>query len=293
MKRIITGALALLFSSIAMSATMIPSSMINWTSVPTWPSVSAGLVFASPAGASGAPTFRALAVSDIPIVTVAKGGTGATTASGARAALGAAASGANTDIASLNAPALGAATAATAAAGDNSTKVATTAYVQGTVTGGANAAAFTTVNAVGLITPSSTAGIKGTAAGDNANAGSIGESIPASASSISLTNSSWTNVTSTTLSAGDWNVSGWALVSNGGANITNVAAGFSTTSAAQPTAGNYWQFQSAGNTQITAQALPTIRLNLTSSTTVYCVAFAAFTSGATTASCSITPRRVR
>lgn len=48
-----------------------------------------------------------------------------------RSTLGAAASGANTDITSLNAPALGAATATTQAVGDNTTKVATTAFVIG------------------------------------------------------------------------------------------------------------------------------------------------------------------
>lgn len=52
-------------------------------------------------------------------------------ASTARGTLGAAASGANTDITSLNSPSLGAATATTAAANDNSTKVATTAYYVG------------------------------------------------------------------------------------------------------------------------------------------------------------------
>jgi hypothetical protein len=51
----------------------------------------------------------------------------------ARATLVAAKSGANTDITSLNAPALGAATATTQAASDDSTKVATTAFVQDVV----------------------------------------------------------------------------------------------------------------------------------------------------------------
>lgn len=64
---------------------------------------------------------------------IANGGTGGLTASAARTALGAAASGANTDITSLSAPALGAATATTATAGDNSTKVATTAFVTAAV----------------------------------------------------------------------------------------------------------------------------------------------------------------
>lgn len=62
-------------------------------------------------------------------LSIAQGGTASTTASAARTALGAAASGANTDITSLSAPALGAATAATAAVGTRTTQVATTAFV--------------------------------------------------------------------------------------------------------------------------------------------------------------------
>ena len=64
---------------------------------------------------------------------VANGGTGGTTGGAARTGIGAAASGANTDITSLAAPAIGAATATTATAGDNSTKVATTAFVTAAV----------------------------------------------------------------------------------------------------------------------------------------------------------------
>lgn len=64
---------------------------------------------------------------------VANGGTGGTTGAAARTGIGAAASGANTDITSLAAPAIGAATATTATAGDNSTKVATTAFVAAAV----------------------------------------------------------------------------------------------------------------------------------------------------------------
>lgn len=63
-------------------------------------------------------------------VGVAVGGTGATSAAGARSSLGAAASGANTDITSLSSPALASATATTQSSGDNTTKVATTAFVQ-------------------------------------------------------------------------------------------------------------------------------------------------------------------
>ena len=74
-------------------------------------------------------------------VSISNGGTGSTTAEGARAAIGAAASGANTDITSL-----GAVTGVTAATGDNTTKLATTAYVKAASTTG-NAATATTASA--------------------------------------------------------------------------------------------------------------------------------------------------
>jgi hypothetical protein len=60
-----------------------------------------------------------------------------------RTALGAAASGANADITSLAAPALGAATATTQSPGDNTTKVATTAFVTAAIP-----AASTTVRGI-------------------------------------------------------------------------------------------------------------------------------------------------
>lgn len=77
-------------------------------------------------------------------VAVADGGTASTTAAGARTALGAAASGANTDITSLNAPSLGGATATTQTAGNNTTKVATTEFVTTAVGGGGITLASTT-----------------------------------------------------------------------------------------------------------------------------------------------------
>lgn len=63
-------------------------------------------------------------------------------AAAARLALGAAKSGANTDITSLASPSLGSATATTQTAGDGSTKVATTAYVDAAASGSAANAIF-------------------------------------------------------------------------------------------------------------------------------------------------------
>lgn len=63
------------------------------------------------------------------VVAVANGGTGASTSALARVGLGAAASGNNIDIVTMNGPDIGAATASTPTVGDNSTRVATTAFV--------------------------------------------------------------------------------------------------------------------------------------------------------------------
>ena len=70
-------------------------------------------------GASGAGTGDMLKADNL---------AGMASAATSRANIGAASSGANSDITSLNNPATGAATATTQAANDNSTKVATTAY---------------------------------------------------------------------------------------------------------------------------------------------------------------------
>lgn len=67
---------------------------------------------------------------------------GAADAAAARLALGAAKSGANTDITSLASPALGSATATTQTAGDGSTKVATCAYVDAATSSSAAGAIF-------------------------------------------------------------------------------------------------------------------------------------------------------
>lgn len=151
----------------------------------------------------------------------------------------------------------------------------------------------TAINASGLITPNSTVGIKGTVAADNAQAGSIGELITASASGVTA-NSAF-NLTSISLTAGDWDVSG--AVQFIGASVTSasfMAAGVSTTSATLGAFGqnNVLQFTM---TSPTANHLPTPvwRLNISATTTVYLVGGTTFTGGSMTANGIIRARRVR
>jgi hypothetical protein len=103
---------------------VINGSTITFTSPPTTGAsffgISLGRAVDVGTVADGSITDAKLAAA----VGIAKGGTGSTSAAAARTALGVAASGGNTDITSV-----GAITGVTATIGDNTTKVATTAFV--------------------------------------------------------------------------------------------------------------------------------------------------------------------
>lgn len=135
---------------------------------------------------------------------------------------------------------------------------------------------FTTLAASGLITPSTTSGVKGTTAADSANAGSVGEVITASVvsgSAVSLTNNTAANVTSITLTAGDWDVWGQVVLTPS-TSLVQVAAWVNTVTAAQPT---YSSPAAAGTllistfTSASPQVIQTgiARINVSTSTTVY------------------------
>ncbi|WP_155626087.1 beta strand repeat-containing protein [Burkholderia vietnamiensis] len=174
--------------------------------------------------------------------------------------------------------------------------------LNGTPVGQSSAASgsFTTLNASGLITPSTTSGIKGTAAADNANAGSVGEYISStvtSGSAVSLTSGTSANITSLALTPGDWDV--WGIVGTSPAGSTAqsyVAGGVSTTSATLPgvTSGATAQ---APFTAVTGAGvvLPVgrTRINVSSNTTVYLVATSNFTGSSNAAYGGLFARRSR
>ena len=163
----------------------------------------------------------------------------------------------------------------------------------GTVTPGA--AQFSTLTMTGLLTPVSTTGIKGTITNDNANAGSIGEHITATGTAVGLTNNTPANITSISLTAGDWEVMGsCAFNPAAGTTISSLVLGISSTSATFPANGLSAQIQTTFTTA-TNQGLvaPSQRFSLASTTTVFLVAQAGFGVSTMASTGTIRARRVR
>lgn len=164
----------------------------------------------------------------------------------------------------------------------------------------ATGATVTTLTATGAITPSQTVGIVGTTTNNSANAGAVGEFINSTVvvgSAITLTSATPANVTSISLTAGDWDVFGgvWFTVGAGGA--TALHAGINSTSATlppDPGAGSRASTVAAfgaGTQQVSS--LAPARYSLAGTTTIYLVAAQNFPSGAAQAWGDISARRVR
>jgi hypothetical protein len=160
----------------------------------------------------------------------------------------------------------------------------------------ANTGRFTTVVATSTITPSTTSGIVGTTLADSANAGSLGEFITATGTGVSATNGAATNVTSISLTAGDWDV--WGSVQCVAAGSTIIQACFgsvSTVSATHPAAPNYGGMAgmslSAGS--LVTVTTPMQRINVSTTTTVFLVGSTNFTTSTETYTGSIWARRRR
>lgn len=171
--------------------------------------------------------------------------------------------------------------------------------IDGAVIGGASAAAgtFTTGVFTSTITPSQTAGIVGTTTNNNANTGSVGEYVTANASAVAITVAGTVvNVTSISLTAGDWEVFGSVgFVPAGTTTVSQVIGGINTTSATLSTSdfnnANLQATLTTGAKQ--SLAVPSQRLSLASTTTVYLVATATFAVSTITANGIIRARRVR
>jgi len=152
----------------------------------------------------------------------------------------------------------------------------------------------------GTITPSG--GIVGTTAGGDATAGNVGEYLSASlavGSATSLTTATAKTVINLSLTAGDWDITGVInFIPAASTNTTLLFMGTSTTdntigadnsyaSNAYPVSGNV---TTSGHYR---KNVPTVRVNISSTTTIYLIAQATFTVSTMTAYGTICARRAR
>ncbi|CAE6747090.1 hypothetical protein R69658_02538 [Paraburkholderia aspalathi] len=152
---------------------------------------------------------------------------------------------------------------------------------------------FTTLTASGLVTPAYPAGIKGNVTGSAVTAGSIGEYPSNSASAVSQTSATVANITSLPLTAGDWDV-GCSYSTNPAGTTTTSAVNFglTTTSGAQAPANQRIIFNLAVPAGVGLEmACPTVRILLSSSSTVYLTAAPTFATSTLTANGFIWARR--
>lgn len=147
------------------------------------------------------------------------------------------------------------------------------------------------------IVPVSTNGIVGTTTNDNANAGSVGEfPTPTNLTNVSLTTITPANVSSVSLTAGDWDVQGTVMYTPAGSTTaTTFVSGISTTSATLGANGTFsaqvaTYTAGGGQPSITS---PTVRISIASTTTVYLIADANFSVSTCTASGFLRARRIR
>lgn len=141
-------------------------------------------------------------------------------------------------------------------------------------------------------------GILGTTTNDAADSGVVGQlvsSYVATGSAVSLTTATSTDVTSISLTAGDWDVEANININYGSATTTAFSGAIHTTSATLPTDGSevYSGLQLTTTTAVESVAVPRKRISLSSTTTVYLVARPTFSAGTAAAFGGITARRVR
>lgn len=141
--------------------------------------------------------------------------------------------------------------------------------------------------------------LKGDTSGGTAPAGNVGEIISSNIiSPVTLTTNTAANVTSISLTAGDWDVTGEVWYSIGAGGATQIQSGVNSVSATIPTAPAIATSQAMLNATLGAaaaavQGLRTARVAVAAPTTYYLIALAIFPSGTTTVTGNISARRMR
>jgi hypothetical protein len=180
-------------------------------------------------------------------LTLAGGGTSATTAAQARTNLGAAAT----------------------SAGLNQFAATTSAQLAGVVSDETGSGSLVFGTSPTITTPA----IVGVTNASSAAAGNVGQVIPATGTAIALSNATPANLTSISLPAGDWWVFGSvAFAATGGTTPTVWTAGINTTSATLPGAVDLVQITATMPASAFASlAVPMVHVNVSATTTVFLV----------------------
>lgn len=143
---------------------------------------------------------------------------------------------------------------------------------------------------------------RGTTTNDDAIAGNIGEykeSIVAIGSHVSLTTATTANVTSLSLTSGDWDVEGLVSFDGGGTtNVTRFVGGSSSVSATLGSQGAHFVmfYGSSGIVPFAEQPswpIPVLRYSLGTTTTIFLVVQCTFTVSTAFAFGVIRARRIR
>lgn len=143
--------------------------------------------------------------------------------------------------------------------------------------------------------------LPGTATNDAASSGNIGEYVSSNitaGSAVSVSNGVAANVTSISLTAGDWDVWGSVVIwQGGGTTSTTIVAWTSSTSASEPTYPNFgglgrWDGSVSGGFSVMA-ATGMMRFSLSATTTIYLSTRQNFSGGTQSAYGFIGARRVR
>jgi hypothetical protein len=145
----------------------------------------------------------------------------------------------------------------------------------------------------GSVAFSSTNGIIGTTTNNNASAGSVGEFITAAnTTGTGMTSGVTTNITSISLTAGDWDVEGQVTyLPSIGASM--LIGGSATTSSTLPGTNLYTSMSVSLSAAVQSMPIAYQRYSLSATTTIFLVSQASFSSGSCTGFGSIYGRRVR
>lgn len=140
----------------------------------------------------------------------------------------------------------------------------------------------------------------GSTTNDSAAAGIVGEyvvSAVSTAANVPGATTAWGDLTSISLTAGDWNVTGCVYVSLNSATCTLASAGISTTTGNASTGlnlgDNYFIGPAPTSTIGSDFQIPEYRLSLAATTTVYLKANCTYSAGNPQSVCRLSARRVR